>query len=157
MSAFTLDMLVSGPPLAETELPADSTLGVAICQRSREQHSREQRLLDLLVGNPTLKAGIKGGVMNMEVAVSEKGQVTVPTPIREQLGLRPGSAVEFSAAEGRLVGIKGGQLKIRCWLSQGLSNPLMSIGISLKPGVPPSHHRVDTSVLLDVFRPRPTT
>ena len=60
MSAFTLDMLVSGPPLAETELPADSTLGVAICQRSREQHSREQRLLDLLVGNPTLKAGIKG-------------------------------------------------------------------------------------------------
>ena len=35
MSALTLDMLVSGPPLAETELPADSTLGVAICQRSR--------------------------------------------------------------------------------------------------------------------------
>ena len=71
-----------------------------------EQHSREQRLLDLLVGNPTLKAGIKGGVMNMEAAVSEKGQVTIPKPIREQLGLRPGGAVEFSAVEGRLVGMK---------------------------------------------------
>ena len=48
-----------------------------------------------------------GGVMNMKAAVSEKGQVTIPKPIREQLGLRPGGAVEFSAVEGRLVGRRG--------------------------------------------------
>ena len=44
--------------------------------------------------------------MKMKAVVSEKGQVTIPKPIREQLGLRPGISIEFRAEEGRLVGRK---------------------------------------------------
>ena len=40
----------------------------------------------------------------MKSIVSEKGQVTIPKPLREKLGLRPGDVVlEFSAQRGTLV------------------------------------------------------
>lgn len=42
----------------------------------------------------------------MKSIVSEKGQVTVPKAIRERLGLRPGSLIEFRAEDGKLVGTK---------------------------------------------------
>ncbi len=42
----------------------------------------------------------------MKSAVSEKGQVTIPKPVRDRLGLRPGSSIEFRAENGRLVGSK---------------------------------------------------
>ena len=42
----------------------------------------------------------------MKSIVSEKGQVTIPKPVRERLGLRPGTVLEFEAREGRLVGKK---------------------------------------------------
>lgn len=42
----------------------------------------------------------------MKSIVSEKGQVTIPKPVREQLGLRPGAVLEFEALNGQLVGRK---------------------------------------------------
>ncbi len=42
----------------------------------------------------------------MKAIVSEKGQVTIPKDLRIQLGLRPGTVLEFEAVQGRLVGTK---------------------------------------------------
>jgi antitoxin PrlF len=42
----------------------------------------------------------------MKGIVSEKGQVTIPKPIRDRLGLRPGTELEFQAEDGRLVARK---------------------------------------------------
>ena len=42
----------------------------------------------------------------MKTTVSEKGQVTIPKPIRDKLGLRPGTVIEMEAVEGKLVGVK---------------------------------------------------
>ena len=42
----------------------------------------------------------------MKGAISEKGQVTIPKPLRDRLGLRPGTIVEFRAENGRLIGTK---------------------------------------------------
>ena len=40
--------------------------------------------------------------MNRAV-VSEKGQVTIPKPLRRSLGLAPGTVLAFEEREGRLV------------------------------------------------------
>lgn len=42
----------------------------------------------------------------MTTAVSEKGQVTIPKRVRDQLGIRPGTALTFSAVGGKLVASK---------------------------------------------------
>ncbi len=42
----------------------------------------------------------------MKAIVSEKGQVTIPKELRVKLGLRPGTVLEFTAIEGKLVGTK---------------------------------------------------
>jgi len=42
----------------------------------------------------------------MKVAVSEKGQVTIPKALRERLGIQPGSQIDFVEVEGELVGRK---------------------------------------------------
>jgi AbrB family looped-hinge helix DNA binding protein len=42
----------------------------------------------------------------MKTTVSEKGQITIPKKVREQLGIRPGTVLEVSAAAGRLVAVK---------------------------------------------------
>lgn len=42
----------------------------------------------------------------MKAIVSEKGQVTIPKPLRERLGLRAGQVLEFEAREGLLVARK---------------------------------------------------
>lgn len=39
----------------------------------------------------------------MKSRISSKGQVTVPVEVREQLGLVPGTAVEFLVREGEAV------------------------------------------------------
>jgi len=44
----------------------------------------------------------------MKATVSEKGQVTIPQKIREQLGLKPGQVLEFEAREGALIARKTG-------------------------------------------------
>jgi antitoxin PrlF len=43
---------------------------------------------------------------SMKAIVSEKGQVTIPKAIRSRLGIRPGTVLDFSAEEGRLVAVK---------------------------------------------------
>ncbi len=42
----------------------------------------------------------------MNAVLSEKGQITIPKPIRQKLGLCPGTILEFDAIKGQLVGRK---------------------------------------------------
>ena len=42
----------------------------------------------------------------MKTIVSEKGQITIPKKLREQLGLHPGSVLDFTEEKGRLVARK---------------------------------------------------
>jgi AbrB family looped-hinge helix DNA binding protein len=42
----------------------------------------------------------------MKSVVSEKGQVTIPKPLRDRLGIQPGTELEFDARDGRLVATK---------------------------------------------------
>jgi AbrB family looped-hinge helix DNA binding protein len=42
----------------------------------------------------------------MKATVSEKGQVTIPKPLRDRLGIRPGQVLEFREDRGRLVATK---------------------------------------------------
>ncbi len=42
----------------------------------------------------------------MKTIVSEKGQVTIPKPLRERLGIRPGQILDFREEHGRLVASK---------------------------------------------------
>jgi antitoxin PrlF len=42
----------------------------------------------------------------MKTTVSEKGQVTIPKSLRDQLGIRPGEVLNFEAEKGRLVATK---------------------------------------------------
>jgi antitoxin PrlF len=43
------------------------------------------------------RAGIAEAAMGM--TVTRKGQVTIPKPLRDRLGIKPGSKVEFDIAE----------------------------------------------------------
>jgi len=40
----------------------------------------------------------------VRATVSSKGQVTIPKRLRDRLGIREGSVIDFREAEGRLVG-----------------------------------------------------
>jgi len=42
----------------------------------------------------------------MKATVGEKGQVTIPKPLRDRMGLRKGSVLEFEEANGRLTARK---------------------------------------------------
>lgn len=42
----------------------------------------------------------------MTTAVSEKGQVTIPKRVRDQLGIRAGTVLSFAAVSGKLVASK---------------------------------------------------
>ena len=56
----------------------------------------------------------------MKSAVSEKGQVTIPKAVRERLGLRPGTLIEFRAENGHLVGTKSIPVDVlRKWRGSG--------------------------------------
>ncbi|MEW6354635.1 MAG: AbrB/MazE/SpoVT family DNA-binding domain-containing protein [Pseudomonadota bacterium] len=44
----------------------------------------------------------------MKAKIAERGQVTIPKPLREKLGLRPGAQLDFSVEAGRLVAVKAG-------------------------------------------------
>jgi antitoxin PrlF len=56
----------------------------------------------------------------MKTTVSEKGQITIPKALRDKLGLRPGTVLDFAAVEGKLVGVKK-ELddRIGRWLGKG--------------------------------------
>ena len=42
----------------------------------------------------------------MKTTVSEKGQITIPKRLRDRLGLRAGTVLDFEEEEGRIVGRK---------------------------------------------------
>ncbi len=42
----------------------------------------------------------------MKTIVSEKGQITIPKPIRDMLGLNQGSVIDFEVSQSTLVGKK---------------------------------------------------
>lgn len=42
----------------------------------------------------------------MKATVAERGQITIPKVLREQLGIRPGTILEFTEENGRLVAVK---------------------------------------------------
>lgn len=42
----------------------------------------------------------------MKTIVSEKGQVTIPKPLRDRLGIRSGQVLDFEEEKGRLVATK---------------------------------------------------
>jgi antitoxin PrlF len=42
--------------------------------------------------------------VGMKTTVSEKGQITIPKRLRDRLGLRPGTVLDFEESGGRLVG-----------------------------------------------------
>jgi len=45
----------------------------------------------------------------MATTVTSKGQVTIPKPVRDRLGIEPGNAVDFELApDGRIVLVKVG-------------------------------------------------
>jgi AbrB family looped-hinge helix DNA binding protein len=45
----------------------------------------------------------------MAATVTSKGQVTIPKPVRDLLGIKPGSTIEFERApDGRIVLVKVG-------------------------------------------------
>ena len=50
----------------------------------------------------------------MATNVTTKGQVTIPKPIRDRMGIRPGNAVEFELTpDGRVVLVKvGGEPRV---------------------------------------------
>ena len=52
----------------------------------------------------------------MKARVAERGQVTIPKRLRERLGVKPGTVLEFSEEHGRLIAVKtGGMIRLaRC-------------------------------------------
>lgn len=48
----------------------------------------------------------------MKAKVAERGQVTIPKVLREQLGLEPGTVLEFKEEQGKLVAVKAASLDI---------------------------------------------
>lgn len=42
----------------------------------------------------------------MKATVAERGQVTIPKPLREKLGIRPGTSLDFREEGGKLVAVK---------------------------------------------------
>ena len=44
--------------------------------------------------------------MTMKARVTERGQVTIPKPLRERLGLKPGTTLKVSEERGRLIAVK---------------------------------------------------
>jgi AbrB family looped-hinge helix DNA binding protein len=42
----------------------------------------------------------------MKAKVAERGQVTIPKVLRERLGIRPGTVLEFKEVQGKLVAVK---------------------------------------------------
>lgn len=60
----------------------------------------------------------------MKATVSEKGQVTIPKPLRQRLGIKAGQVLEFSEEKGRLIAKKA-----------GATDPVSSVTGVLKTGL----------------------
>lgn len=62
----------------------------------------------------------------MATTVTSKGQVTIPKPVRERLGIEPGNSVDFRMeADGRVVLTKVGAMpaKSRFEALRGIAGP----------------------------------
>ncbi len=58
--------------------------------------------------------------MDMQSTVSEKGQVTIPKRLRESMGLRAGTALQFCSESGKLVARKKtDDDRLRKWRGRG--------------------------------------
>jgi antitoxin PrlF len=58
--------------------------------------------------------------MSMNAVLSEKGQVTIPKLIRDELGLVPGTILDFSEEDGKIVGRKVvAENPITAWRGRG--------------------------------------
>lgn len=56
----------------------------------------------------------------MTTIISEKGQITIPKKIRDNLGLAPGVVIDFEISEGMLVGKKvSEQSSLLRWIGKG--------------------------------------
>lgn len=42
----------------------------------------------------------------MKAKVAQRGQVTIPKALRKRLGIQPGTVLDFSEEDGRLVAVK---------------------------------------------------
>jgi len=42
----------------------------------------------------------------MKAKVAERGQVTIPKALRERLGIRPGTVLDFEEDRGKLIAVK---------------------------------------------------
>ncbi len=42
----------------------------------------------------------------MNAVVADRGQVTIPKPLRDRLGIGPRTVLEFTAENGRLIAVK---------------------------------------------------
>lgn len=77
----------------------------------------------------------------MKSAVSEKGQVTIPKQIRDSLGLRPGTVIEFQAEGGRLIGTKAVSEDVfRKWRGRGRLPGGLSVDAYLRRARDPRAH-----------------
>jgi antitoxin PrlF len=43
---------------------------------------------------------------SMKATVAERGQVTIPKALRDRLGVKPGTILQFSEEQGRLIAVK---------------------------------------------------
>ena len=69
----------------------------------------------------TLQNGKNDYCKSMNAIVSEKGQVTIPKPIRDDLGLEAGSVLAFAEDEGRIIVTKILQENpISAWRGRGI-------------------------------------
>ena len=49
----------------------------------------------------------------MKAKVAERGQITIPKPLRERLGIKPGTVLDFDESEGRLIAVKAVSADLR--------------------------------------------
>ena len=71
----------------------------------------------------------------MKALVSEKGQVTIPKLLRDRLGLRPGTALDFQAEGGRLIVTKTVPEDVfRKWRGKGRIPNRLTVDEYLKRG-----------------------
>jgi AbrB family looped-hinge helix DNA binding protein len=81
--------------------------------------------------------------MSTTATVSDKGQVTLPKPLRDQLGIRPGSRLEFVVvADGVL------QVKLLARGSAALA------GLLARPGEAPRSLSEQEAAVTEVVRER---
>ena len=45
----------------------------------------------------------------MKSRVAQGGPVAIPKPLRDRLGVRPGTVLEFTEAQGRLIAVKANE------------------------------------------------